>query len=90
MVILGASLEVSFCDLYIPVKIQKFDNKLIAIFCLFQRSSVVTADSGRDSSRSTLKSTDKEGKSKSSKKMVVCRVALLDGSTFEPKGIDVS
>lgn len=57
---------------------------------MFQRSSVVTADSGRASSRSTLKSTDKEGKNKSSKKMVVCRVALLDGTTFEPKGIDVS
>ncbi|XP_053395100.1 uncharacterized protein LOC123524192 isoform X10 [Mercenaria mercenaria] len=53
-----------------------------------QRSSVITADSGRASSRSTLKSTDKDGKTKKSKKMVVCRVALLDGTTFEPKGID--
>ncbi|KAL4235974.1 hypothetical protein ACF0H5_004362 [Mactra antiquata] len=53
-----------------------------------QRSSVVTADSGRASSSSTYKSPEKDEKKKKSKKMVVCRVALLDGTTFEPKGID--
>lgn len=63
-----------------------------SLFC-FQRSSVVTSASSRISliSRASIISSlgrNKEGKT--SKKMVVCRVALLDGTQFEPKGIDVS
>ena len=57
---------------------------------IFQCSSILTADSGRASSQSTLKSPEKETGRRHSRKMVVCRISLLDGTTFEPNGIDVS
>ncbi|XP_052774501.1 trichohyalin-like isoform X3 [Mya arenaria] len=56
-----------------------------------QRSSILTNASSRISlsSRATLLSSlGKDNGTRRSKKMVVCRVALLDGTTFEPKGID--
>lgn len=63
------------------------------ISLFLQRSSILTSASSRISlsSRATLLSSlGRDDGTKRSKKMVVCRVALLDGSTFEPKGVDVS
>ncbi|KAK3612656.1 hypothetical protein CHS0354_042178 [Potamilus streckersoni] len=53
-------------------------------------SSQKAESTGRESSETAQKSPKKKRRFSFQKKMVVCRVTLLDGNTFEPKDIDKS
>ncbi|KAL3868984.1 hypothetical protein ACJMK2_041729 [Sinanodonta woodiana] len=55
-----------------------------------QDSSQQADSTGRESSETAEKTPKKKRRFSFQKKMVVCRVTLLDGNTFEPKDIDKS